>query len=184
MIKSVAHQYVTQSAPSMSSNQSINQNWTAHALGLPGTFSRHRLQRKPLVSDPGMYHGTWCMSGLLTRSDRENVPGIPGAYANCTSTYLARSCIQQVVGPPNHKYIYIFLSFPRWHCDDTSGFNHTSWKTRTHLSYTIKIILPVTWETKWCRSCVAMIVIIIKYKSCAKYDSLEKCLKLILLTHI
>ena len=23
-------------------------------------FPRHRLQRKPLVSDPGMHHGTWC----------------------------------------------------------------------------------------------------------------------------
>ena len=36
-------------------------------------FSRHRLQRKPLASDPGMHHGTsvthvpWCMSGSLTR---------------------------------------------------------------------------------------------------------------------
>ena len=36
-------------------------------------FPRHQLQRKPLVSDPGMYHGTcvthvpWCMSASLTR---------------------------------------------------------------------------------------------------------------------
>ena len=36
-------------------------------------FPRNRLQRKPLVSDPGMHHGTcvshvsWCMSGSLTR---------------------------------------------------------------------------------------------------------------------
>ena len=50
-------------------------------------FSRRRFQRKPLVSDPGMHHGTcvthvsWCMSGSLTRGDRENVPGIPGACA-------------------------------------------------------------------------------------------------------
>ena len=35
------------------------------------SFSRHRLQRKPLVSDPGMHHGAcithvpWCMSGSL-----------------------------------------------------------------------------------------------------------------------
>ena len=29
----------------------------AHAPGMPGTFSRHRLQRKPLVSDPDMHHG-------------------------------------------------------------------------------------------------------------------------------
>ena len=44
-------------------------------------FPRHRLQRKPLVSDPGMHHGTcvthvpWCMSGSLTRDGGENVPG-------------------------------------------------------------------------------------------------------------
>ena len=48
---------------------------------------RRRFQRKPLVSDPGMHHGTcvthvpWCMSGSLTRGDGENVPGIPGACA-------------------------------------------------------------------------------------------------------
>ena len=46
-----------------------------------------RFQRKPLVSDPGMHHGTcvthvpWCMSRSLTCGDRENVPGIPGACA-------------------------------------------------------------------------------------------------------
>ena len=48
-------------------------------------FPRHRLQRKPLVSDPGMHHGTcvthvpWCMSWSLTHGGGENVPGIPGA---------------------------------------------------------------------------------------------------------
>ena len=47
----------------------------------------HRFQRKPLVSDPVMHHGTcvthvpWCMSGSLTRGDGENVSGIPGACA-------------------------------------------------------------------------------------------------------
>ena len=50
-------------------------------------FSGHRFQRKPLVSDPGMHHGTcvahvpWYMSGSLTRGGGENVPGIPGACA-------------------------------------------------------------------------------------------------------
>ena len=50
-------------------------------------FPRRRLQRKLLVSDPGMHHGTcvthvpWCMSGSLTRGGEENVPGIPGACA-------------------------------------------------------------------------------------------------------
>ena len=58
------------------------------APGMPGTFSPAAdFQRKPLVSDPGMHHGTcvthvpWCMSGSLTRSGGENVPGIPGACA-------------------------------------------------------------------------------------------------------
>ena len=50
-------------------------------------FPRRRFQRKPLVSDPEMHHGTcvthvpWCMSGSLTRGDGENIPGIPGACA-------------------------------------------------------------------------------------------------------
>ena len=59
-------------------------------------FPCHRFQRKPLVSDPDMHHGTcathvpWCMSGLLTRGGGESVPGIPGACATRNFTYLAR----------------------------------------------------------------------------------------------
>ena len=69
----------------------------AHAPGMPGTFSCHQLQRKPLVSDPGMHHGTcvthvpWCMSGSLTLIGLESVPGIPDACATRNFTYLARS---------------------------------------------------------------------------------------------
>ena len=50
-------------------------------------FPRRRFRRKPLVSDPGMHHGTcvthvpWCMPGSLTCGDGENVPGIPSACA-------------------------------------------------------------------------------------------------------
>ena len=50
-------------------------------------FPRRRFQREPVVSDPGMHHGTcvthvpWCKSGSLTCGDGENVPGIPGACA-------------------------------------------------------------------------------------------------------
>ena len=70
--------------------------WVAHAPGMPGMFSRHRLQRKPLVSDPGMHHGAcathvpWCMSGSLTRGGGESVPSIPGACATRNFTYLIR----------------------------------------------------------------------------------------------
>ena len=51
-------------------------------------FHRHRLRRKPLVSDPSMHHGTcvthvpWCMSGSLTHGGGENAPGIPVACAS------------------------------------------------------------------------------------------------------
>ena len=68
----------------------------AHAPGMPGTFPRPRFQRKPLVSDPGMHHGTcvthvpWSMSGSLTSGGGENVPGILGACATRNFTYLAR----------------------------------------------------------------------------------------------
>ena len=50
----------------------------------------------PLVSDPGMHHGTCvmhvtrCLSGSLTRGDRGKVPGIPGAYATRNFMFLAR----------------------------------------------------------------------------------------------
>ena len=50
-------------------------------------FPRHRLQWKPLISDPGMHPGTcvthvpWCMTGSQIRGGRESVSGIPGACA-------------------------------------------------------------------------------------------------------
>ena len=59
-------------------------------------FPRHRLQRKPLVCDPGMHHGNcvehvpWCMLDSLTRGGGEDVPGIPGACATSNFAYLAR----------------------------------------------------------------------------------------------
>ena len=46
-------------------------------------FPHGPLQRKPLVSDPGMHHGTcvthvpWCMSGSLTRAGGKTFPAFP-----------------------------------------------------------------------------------------------------------
>ena len=57
---------------------------------------RHWIQRKPLLSDPCMHHGTcvtyvpWCMSGSLTRGGGKNVPGFPGACAIHNFTYPVR----------------------------------------------------------------------------------------------
>ena len=90
----------------------------AHAPGMPGTFSRHRLQKKPLVSDPGMYHGTcmthvpWCISGSVTRNDGGNAPSIPGACATLNFTYLVR-------GPCNNKFIWPPLDFSVHHWDES-----------------------------------------------------------------
>ena len=59
-------------------------------------FPRQRIQRKPLVSDPSMHHGTcvthvpWCMPGLLYSGGAENVPGIPGACATHNPMYRIR----------------------------------------------------------------------------------------------
>ena len=59
-------------------------------------FLAHRLQRKPLVSDPGVHHGTcvthvpWCILGSLSCVGGENVPGIPGACATRNFAYLVR----------------------------------------------------------------------------------------------
>ena len=67
-----------------------------HARECRERFSRHRLQRKLLVSDPGMYHDTcamhvpWCMSGSLTRGGGENFRGFAGVCATRNITYLVR----------------------------------------------------------------------------------------------
>ena len=59
----------------------------ACAVNAGNVFPTRRLQRKPLVSDPGMHHATcvthvpWCMSGSLTCGGGENVPGMPSACA-------------------------------------------------------------------------------------------------------
>ena len=59
-------------------------------------FPHHRLQRKPLVSDPGMHHGLWathlpwCITGSLTHGGGENTTGNPGACAARNFTYLAK----------------------------------------------------------------------------------------------
>ena len=82
-------------------------------------FPRHRLQRNPLVSDPGMPHDTcvmhvpWCMSGLLTRGGGENVPGIPGACATRNFAYLVRGPLTTISNGAMSRSASIVLShFP------------------------------------------------------------------------
>ena len=69
--------------------------WFVQAPGKfsPPSTSKEIPGRKPLVSDPGMHHGTcvthvsWCMLGSLIRGGGQNVPG---ACATHKFTYLVR----------------------------------------------------------------------------------------------
>ena len=95
-------------------------------------FPHHRLQRKPLVSDPGMHHCTcvthvpWCMSGSLTRSGEENVPGIPGACATRDFSCLVR-------GPCNDPSIKTYWQ----QLNGTTGHNSELIRTgKIHHNYT------------------------------------------------
>ena len=113
--------------------------WVAHA---PGRFPRHRLQRKPLVSDPDMHHSTcvthvpWCMSGSLNRGDGENVPGIPGACATRNMRYLAR-------GPCPCLVITVTSKWAPWRLKSPAS----QWFTQTFIQAQIKenIKAPRHW---------------------------------------
>ena len=67
-----------------------------HAPECRERFPLHWVQRKPLISDPDIQHGTcvtqvpWCTSGSLTRGGEENVPNLPGAYTIRNFTYLTK----------------------------------------------------------------------------------------------
>ena len=92
-------------------------------------FPRHRFQRKPLVSDPGMHHDTcvthvpWCMLGLLTRRSGENVSGIPGVCATRNFTYLIRGPWPSGIMP---RWVSVVVSdglVPIWYhniCNETA----------------------------------------------------------------
>ena len=101
-------------------------------------FSRHLIQRKPLVSDPGMHHGScvthvpWCMSGSLTRGGGENVPGIPDACATHNFTYLAR-------GPWQIPTELSATAFPQ-------GLHHSVWH-KTYLDQCVSVAFPWSNET-------------------------------------
>ena len=105
---------------------------------------RHRLQRKSLVSNPGMHHGTCvthvrrCMSGSLTRVGGENVPGIPGACTIRDFTYLARGlwfilCLYSCITRSIKVHItYLEFDFMQWH---TSAWHwRIKWKDHETIS--------------------------------------------------
>ena len=80
-------------------------------------FPRHRPQRKPLVRDPGIHHGTcvthvpWCISGSLTHGGGENIPGIPGA---CITRIFYASDKKPITCSQHGRLCYILYLCNRW----------------------------------------------------------------------
>ena len=86
-----------------------------------GRFPRYRRQRKPLVSAPGMHHGTCVthvprfMSGAPTRGGGKNVPGIsrricnPQFYVFGKRPMQPRTPLQPLQpSPPQSLYSYCY----------------------------------------------------------------------------
>ena len=97
-------------------------------------FPRHRLHRKPLVSDPNMHHDTcvthvpWCMSGSLTCGGGENVPAIPGACATRNFTYLARGPWKMAFLLKEHGTCWVLLKYSARPTNCVTSSSHLSWK--------------------------------------------------------
>ena len=67
-------------------------------------FPHHRLQRKTLVSDPGVHDAR---AVKLTRCGMENFPGIPGACATRNFTYVVRPMVWNL----SHKLVIVVVIF-------------------------------------------------------------------------
>ena len=134
----------SQSFPSFKSSL-MRPAWTSYQIrkivgcGNAGkVFFRHRVQRKPLVSDPGMHHGTcvthvpWCMSRSLTRGGGENVPGIPGACTTRNFTYLARGPCRglDTLGTIDNSAQVRRTSFTRWRSGCSQSTFASQWLSR------------------------------------------------------
>ena len=115
-------------------------------------FPRHRLQRKPLVSDPGMHHGTrvthvpWCMSGSQTRSGGENFPGIPGAIATRNFTYLARGPLISICA--NESMRQLDIDHERNHTLDIS--RNKNGQFRDKIFFVVHYTIPSSLQQSLC----------------------------------
>ena len=114
-------------------------------------FPRHLLQKKHLVNDSDMHHGTcvthvsWCMSGSLNRDGGESVPGV---CATRKFTYLAK-------GPEvTHWTYYSLVDVHK--CKDSEGscsqeallsiqFNSCSSKEQRKYLIVKFLAFPLTW---------------------------------------
>ena len=106
--------------PQWASYQIRNIAGCACAGNAGNVFPRRRFQRKPLVSDPGMHHGTcvthvpWCMSGSLACSERGKRSRHSRRMRTRNFAYLARGPLKRAW---KGNYIPVFyadeINYPR-----------------------------------------------------------------------
>ena len=114
-------------------------------------FPHHRLQRlqrKPIVSDPSMHHGTcvthmpWCMLGSLTCGGGENVPG---AHATHNFKYLARGPWHSL--PMEPKYSMASCAGPwyiQWPWD--SNMSWSNWRKMEYQGWCMENTMVRPWQ--------------------------------------
>ena len=118
-------------------------------------FPRYRFQSKLLVSDPDMHHGTcvthvpWCMSGSRNTGAGGNVPGIPGACATRSFTYLAR-------GPWNNS---------SWNWSKHTIITETHLRNTSSAAYEVDEVYSWRWSSEffnlWCRGGISVIITLV-----------------------
>ena len=123
-------------------------------------FPRHRLQRKPLASDPGMHHGTcvtWCMSGSLTRGGGEMFPAYPAHVqpANLRIWQEAHSALRPLHPhlastslKPSTKKIALTFSLPRPFQHRTQPFRFFL-RLNNYFKMFYAHLLPFSTEPGW-----------------------------------
>ena len=117
-------------------------------------FPRHRLQKNPLVNDPGMHHVTyvthvpWCMSGSLISGGGENFPGLPSACPTRNFAYLVSGpwwrlhyTLVSFKGSNIKKQLYMYLETPEMNPHVSTSLNGT--------------LITHTWVT-WCGPVVCL----------------------------
>ena len=83
-------------------------------------FLRHRLQSKPLVSQPGMHHDThvtdvpWCMPGSLAHCGGKTFPTFPAHAQPTNVTCLAKGPCSSLPVESHHLFCYQLPRFKRW----------------------------------------------------------------------
>ena len=134
-------------------------------LSFTSRFPR-RLQRKPLVSNPGMHNGTcvthvpWCMSGSLTLAGGETFPALTAHTQPGNFTYLIRSpwCWQYRCLAYNIKILINFFGYQctqRW----CSVSVKRAWRqhVRRGRFWPARVVMKTNWWRMIC--CLAQKVI-------------------------